>query len=70
MAMTWIYNSSGELVRKLNPGEQEAGFYTTRDKAACWDGKNESGEQASSGVYFYTIRAGEFTATKKMSIAD
>ncbi len=68
--MIWIYNSSGELVRKLNPGKQEVGFYTTRDKAAYWDGKNETGEQVSSGVYFYTIQAGEFTATKKMSIAD
>jgi RNA polymerase sigma factor (sigma-70 family) len=68
--MVWIYNSSGELVRKLNPGRQEAGFYTTRDKAAYWDGRNESGEQVSSGVYFYTIQAGEFRATKKMSIAD
>ena len=66
----WIYNSSGELVRKLSPGRQEAGFYTTRDKAAYWDGKNESGEQVSSGVYFYTIQAGEFGATKKMPIAD
>ena len=68
--MIWIYNSSGEIVRRLNPGRQEAGFYTTRDKAACWDGKNESGEQVSSGVYFYAIQADEFKATKKMSIAD
>ena len=68
--MISIYNSSGEIVRKLNPGSQEAGFYTTRDNAAYWDGKNEAGEQVSSGVYFYTIQADEFAATKKMSIAD
>jgi hypothetical protein len=68
--MILIHNSGGELVRRLNPGRQEAGFYTTRDKAAFWDGRNETGEQVSSGVYFYTLQAGEFAATKKMSIAE
>ena len=66
----WIYNSSGELVRSLSPGRQEAGFYTTRDKAAYWDGRNEAGEKVSSATYFYTIQAGQFTATKKMAITE
>jgi hypothetical protein len=54
----------------LDLGHKTAGFYMTRDKAAYWDGKNEAGEQAASGVYFYTIQAGEFTAAKKMVIAE
>ena len=65
----WIHNSSGELVRRLNPGRQEAGNYVTKDKAAYWDGKNEAGEQVASGIHFYTIQAGDFTATKKMAVA-
>jgi RNA polymerase sigma factor (sigma-70 family) len=64
-----IHNSRGELVRKLSPGRQEAGFYTTRDRAAYWDGRDEAGEHVASDVYFYTIQAGEFAATKKMVVA-
>lgn len=61
-----IYNISGRLVRTLNLGHKHAGFYTTKDKAAYWNGRNEVGEQVASGIYFYTIQAGEFTATRKM----
>ena len=64
-----IHNSRGELVRKLSPGRQEAGFYTTRDKAAYWDGRDEAGEHVASDIYFYTIQAGDFSATKKMVVA-
>lgn len=63
-----IYNAPGGLVRTLNLGHKPAGFYTTKEKAAYWDGKNEAGEYVSSGLYFYTIQAGEFIATKKMVI--
>ena len=65
----WIHNSSGELVRRLSPGLQEAGSYLAKDKAAYWDGKNEAGEQVASGILFYTIQAGDFTSTKKMVVA-
>ncbi len=64
-----IHNISGRVVRTLNLGHQPAGLYVSRDKAAHWDGRNEAGEQVSSGIYFYTIQAGEFTATQKMIIA-
>jgi hypothetical protein len=63
-----IYDIKGKLVRTLNLGHKEAGFYTTKEKAAYWDGRNETGEPASSGVYFYTIQVGPFQATKKMVI--
>jgi len=60
-----IYNASGQLVRTLNLGYKQAGFYTNKDKAAYWDGRNELGEQVASGVYFYQIKAGDFVSTKK-----
>jgi len=53
----------------LDLGHKPAGAYIAREKAAHWDGKNEAGEYVSSGIYFYSIQAGEFTATKKMLIA-
>ena len=64
-----IYSTTGRLVRRLDLGYRNAGSYTSMEKAVHWDGRNESGEQVSSGLYFYTIQAGAFTATKKMIIA-
>ena len=63
-----IYNIQGQLVRQLNFGKQEAGSYVTKDKAVYWNGKNERGEKVASGVYWYTLRAGEFNATQRMVI--
>ena len=60
-----IYDAKGQLVRTLALGEQPAGFYLTRKRAAYWDGRNDSGERVASGVYFYTLTAEKFTATKK-----
>jgi hypothetical protein len=64
-----IYSLAGRLVRELNLGLKPDGVYISRDRAAHWDGRNGAGEQVSSGLYFYTIQAGHFTATKKMIIA-
>ncbi|MBI1928094.1 hypothetical protein HYR99_28100 [Candidatus Poribacteria bacterium] len=44
------------------------GISVTRDKAAYWDGRDDAGERVSSGVYFYTVRAGELVATRKMLV--
>jgi hypothetical protein len=63
-----IYASTGRLARTLDLGRKPAGFYTDREKAAYWDGKNEAGEYVASGVYFYSIKAGDLTATRKMVI--
>jgi hypothetical protein len=62
-----IYNIEGQLVRTLNLGNQPAGTYIMKDKAASWDGKNDEGNLVSSGVYFYTLEAnGKKIGTRKM----
>ena len=63
-----IYTTDGKLVRTLDLGHQPMGIYESRNRAAYWDGRNELGEPVASGVYFYTLIAGEFTATRKMLI--
>ena len=63
-----IYAINGNLVRRLVLGHQATGVYQSRSRAAYWDGKNELGEPVASGLYFYTLTAGDFTATRKMLI--
>ena len=63
-----IYDASGKVIRIINLGEKPAGFYTSKEAAAYWDGRNTEGEMVASGVYFYAIRAGKFFAQKKMII--
>ena len=63
-----IYAVDGSLVRVLSLGHQATGSYQTRTRAAHWDGRNNFGEPVASGVYFYTLTAGDFTATRKMLI--
>lgn len=65
-----IYASTGQLVRTLNMGYKLSGFYTNKEKAVYWDGKNETTESVVSGIYFYNIRAGNLTTTKKMVITN
>ena len=63
-----IYDINGHAVRTLDLGHQRAGTYHGRSRAARWDGRNAQGEPVASGVYFYTLKAGDFTATRKMLI--
>ena len=63
-----IYNIQGGVVRDLDLGHQRAGTYHSRARAAFWDGRNAVGESVASGVYFYTLKAGDFAATRKMLI--
>ncbi len=63
-----IYDVKGSVVRSLDLGHQRVGFYQSQNRAAYWDGKNALGETVASGLYFYTLTAGAFTATRKMLI--
>ena len=63
-----IYDINGQLVRRLEVGHQAAGMYRSRSRAAYWDGRNQLGESVASGLYFYTLTAGDFTETRRMLI--
>ena len=63
-----IHASDGKLVRTLELGQVPAGAYSDKERAAYWDGRNAQGEPVASGVYFYTLTAGDFSATRKMLI--
>ena len=63
-----IYDMNGGVVRRLDVGHQAAGLYQSRSRAVYWDGRNQRGESVASGLYFYTLRANDFTATRKMLI--
>ena len=63
-----IYDTQGVLVRQLDLGYQQPGYYTKRTRAAYWDGRNHLGEAVGSGVYFYHLHAGDYSAIQKMVI--
>ena len=63
-----IYDVNGQMVRRLEVGYQPPGKYQSRSRAVYWDGRNQRGESVASGLYFYTLTAGEFTATRRMLI--
>jgi len=64
-----IHSVTGQLVRRLKIGRQDSGEYMSKSKAAHWDGRNDVGERIASGVYFYRIQAGDFTATRKLAVS-
>jgi predicted ester cyclase len=63
-----IYNATGQLIRTLDLGHKDPGVYVSRSEAAYWDGRNEAGEEVASGIYFYNITAGDFSAMRKMIV--
>ena len=63
-----IYNAQGVVIRVLPLGQQAAGYYVDRERAAYWDGRNASGEQVASGVYFYQLETDEMSSLRKMVI--
>ena len=58
-----IYDTHGRRIYSKRLGHQKAGSHT-----AYWDGRNTTGEPVASGVYFYSLEAGTFHATRKMLI--
>ncbi|MCZ6675864.1 MAG: SBBP repeat-containing protein [Candidatus Poribacteria bacterium] len=63
-----IYDVKGLLVRQLELGVREAGSYLSREAAAYWDGRDQWGSAVSSGLYSYTLTAGDFQSTRRMVI--
>ena len=63
-----IYSAKGQLIRTISLGNKQAGIYVTKNKATYWDGRDSKGFKVASGVYYYTLQAGEFIATRRMVI--
>ena len=63
-----IHTVTGRVVRVLSLGKMAVGDYSSQSRAVYWDGHNETGELAGSGIYLYSINAGNFSATRKMLI--
>lgn len=58
-----IFDVAGRRVRTLVDGAQTAGYH-----AVTWDGYEDGGQRATSGVYFVKMVAGEFTETQKVTV--
>ena len=56
-----IYNTTGQLVRRLAEGTYERGIHRL-----AWDSKDERGVEVASGVYFYRLEAGKVVQTRRM----
>ncbi len=56
-----IYTIYGSEVKNISSQFNSAGSYSIN-----WDGKNSAGEKVSAGIYFYTVRAGNSTASGKI----
>ncbi len=61
-----IYDTNSRIVRTLDVGYRIAATYESPPKALHWDGNNNLGEPVASGIYFYTLTAGDYSATRKM----
>ena len=56
-----VYNVKGQLVKTLVNEAKAAGHYSI-----VWNGKDNNGRSAASGVYYYKMNAGKYSSTKKM----
>jgi len=53
----------------LELGYKSSGIYLNQEKSAYWDGYNGTGEKVASGIYFYHIKAGKFSAIRRMLVS-
>jgi hypothetical protein len=63
-----VYNVIGQPVRTLAVGHKVAGRYTGWGSAVYWDGRDATGKEVASGVYYYTLQANSFVAIRKMVV--
>ena len=60
-----VHNVAGQLIKTLISGNYEAGEYTVK-----WNGADNSGRPVKQGVYYYTLKAGNFVDSKKLIIVN
>ena len=53
-------------MKTLDLGHKQPGYYLGQHEAAYWNGSNNLGEEAASGIYYYSIRAGDFYAMRRL----
>ena len=58
-----VYNILGQEAKRWQKGMMEPGYHSI-----SWDGRDKTGAKVSAGVYFYRLQAGDFTATRRMSV--
>jgi hypothetical protein len=58
-----VYNALGQAVRTLVDAEQQPNYFRI-----AWDGRDDAGHQAASGIYYYRLTSGLFKSTKKMVV--
>lgn len=58
-----VYNLNGQLIKTLVASQKKAGQHVV-----SWDGTDAANRPVASGIYFYSIKAGDFYAAKKMSL--
>lgn len=63
-----IYDIAGRRVRALDLGVLPTGVYTSQERAARWDGRNDAGEVVAGGVYVYALSAGHQSAWRRMVV--
>lgn len=56
-----VFNVLGQKITTLADQEYPAGVYQV-----TWDGTNDAGQQIASGIYFYSMKAGSFSETRKL----
>ena len=65
-----IYNSRGILIKNIEIGRKNAGYYVSKENSAYWDGKDQNGEKVASGVYFCIMQARTFKDVKKIILSE
>jgi len=60
-----IYNSLGQEIRTLVNDSHKVCTHTIQ-----WDGKNNKGQQVSSGLYLYQLKVGSFVKAKRMMLVE
>ncbi len=58
-----VFNMKGERVTRIVDGQMPAGYHRVN-----WSAVDDNGEPLPSGIYIYTLRAGDFSATKKFTL--